>query len=80
MLLQALAQAGRDPDIGRRAEDVVRDPLLAIACVLLVVVSIGWMIVSRLIIRNWAEAAAAKRDRPKVGKVRPTRDIWRAPP
>jgi hypothetical protein len=54
---------------GPPLEEFSRDPLLTVACVLLVGVSMGWIVVSRLIYRNLKKAAAAgppsrKRKRP----------------
>jgi threonine/homoserine/homoserine lactone efflux protein len=66
----------------RHFGEFARDPLLTIACVLLVVVSVGWVVVTRLISRNLRRALlrrqrAAQR---RVGGVRPSRDIWSEPP
>lgn len=38
-----------------------REPILTVACVLLILVSIGWFVVARLISRNLKRAAAATR-------------------
>ena len=62
--------------------EFARDPVLTVACVLLVVVSIGWVIVTRLISRNLRKAMLRREEaeRRRVGDVRPPRDIWSAPP
>jgi hypothetical protein len=49
----------------RPLEEFVRDPSLTVACVLLIVVSVAWVVVSRLIYANlrraaWREQAAAR--------------------
>jgi Tfp pilus assembly protein PilX len=46
----------------RPLEEFVRDPALNVACVLLIVVSIAWVVVSRLIYAN-LRRAAEKTDR-----------------
>jgi hypothetical protein len=50
----------------RPLEEFVRDPSLTVACVLLIVVSVAWVVVSRLIYANlrraaWKEQVAARR-------------------
>ncbi len=62
--------------------EFARDPVLTVACVLLVVVSIGWVVISRLIARNLRKALLRREEaeRRRVGDVRPPRDIWSAPP
>jgi hypothetical protein len=66
----------------RHFGEFARDPVLAIACVLLVVVSIGWVVVTRLISRNLRRAMLRRQmaERRRVGGVRPPRDIWSEPP
>ena len=60
-------------------EEFAQDPLLTVASVLLIVVSLGWIIVSRLVSRNLRKTAAlAKRER--KGAVKPAKDIWAGPP
>jgi hypothetical protein len=66
----------------RHFGEFARDPLLTIACVLLVVVSIGWVVVTRLIAHNlrkalWRRQQAARAQR---GEVKSPRDIWSEPP
>ena len=59
-------------------EEFAQDPLLTVASVLLIVVSFGWIVVSRLISRNLRKAARAKSE--KKGAARPGKDIWADPP
>jgi hypothetical protein len=71
-----------DPTIplarGTSFGDLAHDPALTIACVLLVVVSIGWIVMSRLITRELRRAAARAARRREAP--RPPKDIWRLPP
>ena len=62
--------------------ELARDPVLTVACVLLVVVSIGWVVVTRLISRNLRKALLRREEaeRRRVGDVRAPRDIWSQPP
>ncbi len=57
-----------------------RDPSLTVACVLLVVVSLGWIIVTRLIVHQMKRAAQRGIRSPVTDQVRPARDIWSVPP
>lgn len=59
-------------------EEFAQDPLLTVASVLLIVVSIGWIVVSRLVSRNLRKTAA--RAAGKKGSPRPAKDIWADPP
>jgi hypothetical protein len=59
--------------------ELTRDPLLTVACVLLMVVSVGWVIVSRLISRNFMKAAMRARTARQTTEL-PSRDIWSYPP
>ncbi|MGI8707225.1 MAG: hypothetical protein ACR2LG_03330 [Actinomycetota bacterium] len=47
-----------------RIDEFVSDPVLTVACVLLVAVSIGWIVTSRAITRNMRRAAERQRRRP----------------
>jgi cell division protein FtsX len=60
-------------------EEFAQEPLLTVASVLLIVVSIGWILVSRMISRNLRKSATRARDK-KRGAVRPAKDIWAGPP
>jgi cell division protein FtsX len=59
-------------------EELAQDPLLTVASVLLIVVAVGWIVVSRLVSRNLRRTAA--RAAKKKGAVRPAKDIWTEPP
>jgi hypothetical protein len=61
----------------RPLREFLTDPTLTIACVLLIVVSIGWVVVWRLIIR--AMKKAASRGVSSEAPQNP-RDIWAFPP
>ena len=59
--------------------EFLTDPILTVACVLLIVVSVGWIVVWRRILKDMRRAAVRRR-RPPPGAVRPARDIWAYPP
>lgn len=66
-----------------RIEEFAQDPILTVACVLLIFVSLAWIVASRLIVRNLKRAAVRARRRgrrPPPGAARPPRDIWSYPP
>ena len=65
---------------GDRIEEFLADPVLTVACVMLVVVSFGWVVISRLIVRNLRKAAMRGIRSRRVDAVRPNRDIWTMPP
>ncbi len=65
---------------GDRLNEFMSDPTLTVACVLLVVVSIGWVIISRLIARNLRKAGRRGIRNRQVDSMRPARDIWTMPP
>lgn len=65
---------------GDRLNEFMSDPTLTVACVLLVVVSAGWVIISRLIARNLRKAAIRGVRNRQVDSMRPARDIWSVPP
>jgi hypothetical protein len=72
----------------RQVDRFLEDPALTIAAVLLVVVSIGYIVVTRLIVRRYRKAyirsrqqrARAASQPPRMDVVRPPRDIWSYPP
>lgn len=66
----------REPNV----EEFLNDPILTVACVLLIVVSIGWIIVSRLVSRNMRRARLRRLDPAKPGEYEPPRDVWADPP
>lgn len=61
----------------RPLREFLTDPPLTIACVLLVVVSVGWIVVWRLIVRAMKKAA---RRGLQADATKSTRDIWAVPP
>jgi hypothetical protein len=74
MLLELALQGGPE----RGLEQFGREPVLTLACVLLITVSLAWLVIARRISRNLHRA---ERDgRVKVDSVRPARDIWKEPP
>lgn len=60
--------------------EFMRDPVLTVACVLLVVVSVGWVVVTRLIVRQMKREAIRGVKSPTTDAIRPARDIWSIPP
>lgn len=60
-------------------QSLVRDPLLTVACVLLLIVCIAWIVGTRLITHN-LKRAAQRAQRRRRGPPPPPRDIWSAPP
>ena len=73
-----LIEAARKGGIDRGLEEFGSDPLLSLAAVGLIAVSIAWLVLSPAIYRNLQRAA--ERQAIKIDKVRPAKDIWRAPP
>ncbi|MGH2731328.1 MAG: hypothetical protein ACRDJI_12065 [Actinomycetota bacterium] len=61
-----------------RFEELLEDPLLTVACVLLIVVSVAWVVITRLIVRR--RRRAALRGLMPRDSVQPPRDIWTIPP
>ena len=69
-----------------RIEEFVSDPVLTVACVLLVAVSVGWILTSRAITKNMKRAAErqqrhrtrAPRRRNVDTRTQPTRRIPRS--
>jgi hypothetical protein len=60
-------------------EEFVRDPVLTVACMLLIVVSIAWVVVARKISRNLREADRY-RTKAKAGKQQESKNVWKKPP
>ena len=60
--------------------EFMRDPVLSVACVLLVVVSVGWVAVTRLILHKMKRAARRGIRSAATDSVRPAKDIWTIPP
>ena len=63
-------------DIG----ELFADPALTVACVLLIVVSVGYVVVTRLIVRRLKKAARRGRRGARIDIVRDPKDIWSYPP
>lgn len=61
------------------APEFVRDPALTVACVLVIVVSVAWIVVSRLIVRE-LRRAAMRTKRPETELAKSPRDVWGTPP
>ncbi|MGH2753687.1 MAG: hypothetical protein ACRDLB_04575 [Actinomycetota bacterium] len=61
-------------------DEFIEEPLLSVAAVLLIVVSIAWIVMARLITREMKKAAYRSMDAKSKRKVKPARDIWSAPP
>ena len=72
--MQVLAASAQD------LSELFRDPVLTVACVMLIVVSVGWIVITRLILRAMKKAALRGRPVPRIDVVRPPRDIWSYPP
>ena len=60
--------------------ELFKDPALTVACVLLIVVSVGWVIVSRMIVRKLKRAARRGQRFANREIVQNPRDIWAFPP
>jgi hypothetical protein len=58
------------------------DPLLSMAAILLIVVSVGWIVTSRLIRAELKKAAIRKQRKSRRPPPPPKRrsDVWREPP
>lgn len=64
----------------RQIGELFKDPALTVACVLLIVVSIGWVIITRLIVHRFKKAAQRGRRIARIDLVQSPRDIWTSPP
>lgn len=60
--------------------EFMRDPSLTVACVLLVVVSVGWVVVTRLIVHKMKRAARQGVRNAATEAIRPAKDVWSMPP
>jgi hypothetical protein len=60
--------------------ELFKDPALTVACVLLIVVSIGWVVVSRMIVHKLKRAAQRGQHIARREVVQKPRDIWAFPP
>ena len=74
-MIQPVFLAAIDP-----FDEFIEEPLLSVAAVLLIVVSIAWIVMARLITREMKKAAYRAMDAKGKRKARPARDIWSAPP
>jgi hypothetical protein len=64
----------------RAITELFADPVLTIACVFLIVVSVGWIVITRLIVRELRNAAVKGRRAARIDVIAPPRDIWAYPP
>lgn len=71
--MQVLAQTARD------ISELFSEPALTVACVLLIVTSVAWIVMSRMIVRRIKRAALRAKAAP-LDVVRPPKDIWSYPP
>lgn len=78
MVLAVIVDAARKGDVGRRLEEFGSDPMLTIAAVGLIAVSLMWLFLSPAIYRNLRRTA--ERSQIKIDKVQPPRDIWKNAP
>ena len=60
--------------------ELFRDPALTVACVLLIVVSVGWVVITRVIVRRLKRAARRGQRVARIDVVQNPRDIWSYPP
>ena len=60
--------------------ELFKDPALTVACVLLIVVSIGWILVSRMIVHRMKKAARRGQRLAQRDFLQNPRDIWSYPP
>jgi hypothetical protein len=60
--------------------EFLQEPVLSVAAVLLIVVSVGWIIMSRLITRAMKKAAYRAMTNKERKRAKPARDIWNSPP
>jgi hypothetical protein len=72
--MTSLAQSAKSID------ELLSDPALTVACVLLIVVSIGWVVISRMIVRRLKRAAKRGQKLARIDVVQNPRDIWSYPP
>lgn len=63
-----------------RIGELFRDPALTVACVLLIVVSVGWVVISRMIVHRLRKAAQKGQRIARIDVVKNPSDIWSYPP
>lgn len=64
----------------RSFSELAEDPVLTLAAVFLMVVSIMYMLVARIVTRNMKRAAVRRMRRQGKKPPRPKREMWDAPP
>ena len=74
-MIQSLFLAAVDP-----FDEFIQEPALSVAAILLIVVSIAWIVMARLITRQMKKAAYRAMDAKGRRKAKPARDIWSSPP
>ena len=74
-MIRALFLAAVDP-----FAEFIEDPLLSVAAILLIVVSVAWIVMSRLITHEMKKAAYRALNQKSQRKAKPARDIWGSPP
>ena len=70
-------------DLAATARDIgelFADPALTVACVSLIVVSIGWVVVTRMILRRLKRAARRGHRIARIDTVQSPKDVWSYPP
>jgi hypothetical protein len=72
----ALILLARD---GPGLREFLSDPSLTVACVLLIVVSVGWVVVTRLILHD-LHSTPYRRRAARAAPEHKVRDIWKTPP
>jgi hypothetical protein len=60
--------------------EFAREPILTVACILLIVVSLAWIIVSRMIVRQLKRYDKAISQRPRGRPTPRTKKQWDKPP
>ena len=78
MVLVLIMEAAKKGGVERRLEEFGSDPVLTLACLGLIGVSLLWVFLSPAIYRNLKKRA--ERASMPVRRPEPPRDIWKAPP
>jgi len=74
-VIQSLFLAAVDP-----FDEFIQEPVLSVAAILLIVVSVAWIVMARLITREMKKAAYRTMDSKSRRDAKPARDIWSSPP
>jgi hypothetical protein len=74
-VIQSLFLAAVDP-----FDEFIQEPALSVAAILLIVVSIAWIVMARLITREMKKAAYRTMGSKSRRNTKPARDIWSSPP